>query len=217
MSRAELDEAARQARRAALQRDRAVRSTWSACRRRGPGSAAAPTVYALAEDWIGQPDVDPNDGLDLLVRRYLGGFGPAPLDVDRELGRASRRRRSSRSLERMRLRRFADERRRGAARPARARRSPTPRRRRRARFLPTWDATLLAHARRTPGSCPRSTAPRSSTPRRRSRRRRSSSTARSPERGATKRTASATSPSAASPRRPAVSSMTRPSGSRGSR
>src|SRR5829696_813959 len=35
--------------------------------------------YALAEDWIGPPppDLTAEDGVDLLVRRRLGGFGPA--------------------------------------------------------------------------------------------------------------------------------------------
>ena len=49
--------------------------------------------------------------------------------------------------------------RRGAARPARARRCPTPTRRRPSRFLPTWDASLLVHARRT-GVLPEEHRPR---------------------------------------------------------
>ena len=36
-------------------------------------------LYGLADDWIGPPpaDLTPDAGLDLLVRRYLTGFGPA--------------------------------------------------------------------------------------------------------------------------------------------
>src|SRR6185312_9153864 len=34
-------------------------------------------LYALAEDWIGPPAVARDEALEHLVRRYLGGFGPA--------------------------------------------------------------------------------------------------------------------------------------------
>ena len=35
-------------------------------------------LYAVAEDWLtSAPDATRDEGLDLLVRRYLGGFGPA--------------------------------------------------------------------------------------------------------------------------------------------
>src|SRR5262245_62072534 len=34
-------------------------------------------LYAAAEDWIGPADVTADEGLELLVRRYLGAFGPA--------------------------------------------------------------------------------------------------------------------------------------------
>ena len=36
-------------------------------------------LYALAEDWLGPPEVDHDDAVDHAVRRYLGGFGPATL------------------------------------------------------------------------------------------------------------------------------------------
>jgi len=36
-------------------------------------------LYALAEDWIGPPDATPESGVELLLRRYLTGFGPARL------------------------------------------------------------------------------------------------------------------------------------------
>ena len=34
-------------------------------------------LYAAAEDWLGPSGVTPGDGVLHLVRRYLGGFGPA--------------------------------------------------------------------------------------------------------------------------------------------
>jgi len=34
-------------------------------------------LYAAAEDWLGEPAGDEAEGIELLVRRYLGGFGPA--------------------------------------------------------------------------------------------------------------------------------------------
>jgi hypothetical protein len=104
-------------------------------------------LFALAEDWIGPPEVGVREATEHLVRRYLGAFGPAsrkdiasftgipltPLDA---------------VLARLGLRRFAsgdgeelldvpD----GALPDADV---PAP-----PRFLPTWDATLLTHARRT--------------------------------------------------------------------
>jgi Winged helix DNA-binding domain len=45
-------------------------------------------LYAAAEHWLGPPPtVEEADGIELLVRRYLGGFGPATPGRDRELGR----------------------------------------------------------------------------------------------------------------------------------
>jgi hypothetical protein len=104
-------------------------------------------LYGLAEDWVGPPDGTRERGLELLVRRYLGAFGPA-----------SRRDLASWAgvpaatfhpvLERISLRRFRDER--GGElldlprAPLPGADVPAP-----PRFLPTWDATLLVHARRT--------------------------------------------------------------------
>src|SRR5262249_53770088 len=34
-------------------------------------------LYGLADGWIDVPDVDADDGIELLVRRYLSGFGPS--------------------------------------------------------------------------------------------------------------------------------------------
>ena len=36
-------------------------------------------LYGLAEDWLGPPRGTEAEGLEHLVRRYLGGFGPASL------------------------------------------------------------------------------------------------------------------------------------------
>lgn len=104
-------------------------------------------LYALAEDWLGPASATPEEGTERLLRRYLGGFGPArladaanwaglpPGDVER-------------AAEGMRLRRFRDEEGRELLDLPRAPlpdgKVPAP-----ARFLPTWDATLLVHARRT--------------------------------------------------------------------
>jgi Winged helix DNA-binding domain len=104
-------------------------------------------LYGLAEDWVGAPKTAEAAGLEHLVRRYLGGFGPAsvndlaiwaglPITILRPV------------LKRIRLRRFRDER--GGElidlprAPLPDPETPAP-----VRFLPTWDATLLVHARRT--------------------------------------------------------------------
>jgi hypothetical protein len=103
--------------------------------------------YGLAEEWLGPSTATESDGLEFLVRRYLGAFGPA-----------SRRDLASWSglslpvlapaIERLRLRRFRDERGEELIDLPRAP-LPDPETPAPVRFLPTWDATLLAHARRT--------------------------------------------------------------------
>ena len=104
-------------------------------------------LYASAESWLGPSSSDEAAGLELLLRRYLAGFGPARLTeaanwagVDVKTLRPA--------TERLRLKRFADEDGKElldlprSPRPAADVRAPV-------RFLPTWDATLLVHARRT--------------------------------------------------------------------
>jgi hypothetical protein len=104
-------------------------------------------LYGLAEDWVGPPESTPEDGREILVRRYLAAFGPAsradiasfsglkPAEVDA-------------ALERIELRRFGTED--GMPlvdlprAPLPAADTPAP-----ARLIPHWDATLLVHARRT--------------------------------------------------------------------
>jgi hypothetical protein len=85
--------------------------------------------------------------LNHIFRRYLGGFGPAtPADVASWAGLSVGE--VQPAFDRIRLRRFRDER--GAplfdlpAGPLPDPEVPVP-----VRLLPTWDATLLVHARRT--------------------------------------------------------------------
>lgn len=105
-------------------------------------------LYALAEEWIGPcpPDVTEDLGLELLLRRHLTGFGPAPLaDVANWAGVPTAVLRPI--TERLELVRSKDQADKelldvpGAPLPGGD--TPAP-----VRFLPTWDATLLAHARR---------------------------------------------------------------------
>jgi hypothetical protein len=104
-------------------------------------------LYGLAEDWLGPIDADPEKGLDLLVRRYLTAFGPASRkdiatwagvtlpEVERALGRVTTRRfNDEEGKELLDLPRG----------PLPDPDTPAP-----VRFLPTWDAALLVHARRT--------------------------------------------------------------------
>jgi winged helix DNA-binding protein len=103
--------------------------------------------FGGAEQWLGRPDVTSEDALEHLVRRYLGAFGPAaqadvaswaglpPTTVAPVLGRLPLRRfRSEVGEELVDLPRAA---------------LPDPETPAPVRFLPTWDATLLAHVRRT--------------------------------------------------------------------
>jgi Winged helix DNA-binding domain len=103
-------------------------------------------VYGDAEAWIGPARPGAPDGVELLVRRHLGAFGPAAAgDIATWAGLPARV--IAPGLERLDLRRF-----RGPAgellldlprAPLPHPETPAP-----VRFLPTYDATLLAHARR---------------------------------------------------------------------
>jgi hypothetical protein len=105
-------------------------------------------IYAAAEDWLGAPpSLGRVEAVVHLVRAYLRGFGPAPLrDIAGWAGVPPTA--IEPALERMRLRRFASTAGEelvdlpGAALPPAGAEAPP-------RFLPVWDATLLAHARRT--------------------------------------------------------------------
>jgi hypothetical protein len=114
-------------------------------------------LYCLAEQWVGPCTATEEDGLDLLVRRYLGGFGPA---TRAEIGQWAALPVAILApvLERLRLRRFRAEDGAELLDLPRAPRpdpdTPAP-----VRYLPTWDATLLVHARRT-GILPEEYRPR---------------------------------------------------------
>jgi Winged helix DNA-binding domain len=104
-------------------------------------------LYGLAETWIDVPDVDAADGIELLVRRYLSGFGPsAPKEIAGWSGVPVADLRPV--LDGMRLRTFRGE---DGADLLDVPRAPivpgdAPAA---VRFLPTWDATLLVHERAT--------------------------------------------------------------------
>jgi hypothetical protein len=104
-------------------------------------------LFGAAEDWVGPADVSEDDAQGLLVRRYLGAFGPAHRSEIADwagLPVAA----VAKVLARMERRTYRDERGRELVDlpdgPLPDPDTPAP-----VRFLPTYDATLLAHARRT--------------------------------------------------------------------
>jgi hypothetical protein len=104
-------------------------------------------LFETATTWVGPPSVSEADALDLILTRYLGGFGPARLaDAADWAGVNVGTLRPS--TERLRLRRFVDEEGRELLdlprAPLPSEDTPAP-----VRYLPTFDATLLVHARRT--------------------------------------------------------------------
>jgi hypothetical protein len=104
-------------------------------------------LFATAEDWVGASSVSEAEGLVHLVRRYLGAFGPAALaDAANWAGVPVTTMRPV--VERLALRRFRDEDGNELLDLPRAP-LPDPDTPAPVRFLPTWDATLLVHARRT--------------------------------------------------------------------
>jgi hypothetical protein len=103
-------------------------------------------IYATAEDWLGPAvGIEEDEGIDLLVTRYLGGFGPArPADIAEWAGLPVRAIQAA--LERRAVRRFRDDQGRLLVDVPRAP-LPDPDTPAPIRFLPTWDAALLTHAR----------------------------------------------------------------------
>jgi Winged helix DNA-binding domain len=103
-------------------------------------------LFALAEDWVGPEHGLETDGTVLLVRRYLGGFGPSsPAEIANWAGLGVRDLRPA--LDRLDLVRYRAEDGTelidlpGAPLPDGESDAPV-------RLLPHWDATLLVHARR---------------------------------------------------------------------
>jgi winged helix DNA-binding protein len=104
-------------------------------------------LYGLADHGAEASSPPESVGLEHLVRRYLEGFGPAPVkDIASWAGLPVTK--LLPTVGRMGLRRFRDEQ--GGElldlprAPVPDEDTPAP-----VRFLPTWEATLLAHARRT--------------------------------------------------------------------
>lgn len=114
-------------------------------------------LIELADRWLGPQDATEDEAADHLVRRYLAAFGPASRD-DIASWAGLKRGHVNPVLERLRLRRFRDEDGGELLDVARATlphpETPAP-----VRFLPTWDAVLLVHARRA-GVLPEEYRPR---------------------------------------------------------
>jgi hypothetical protein len=104
-------------------------------------------LYALAEDWVGPSEISDTDALVHTLRRYLAAFGPATLNEAADWAGVNPTTLRS-AAESLKLRAFEDEDGRTLLDVPRAplpdEAVPAP-----PRFLPTWDATLLVHARRT--------------------------------------------------------------------
>jgi hypothetical protein len=104
-------------------------------------------LFGLAQDWLGAVSPSETEGLAHLCRRYLGGFGPATLgNISSWSGVPVTTLRPI--VEAIALRRFRSEQDEELLDLPRTP-LPDPGRRVPVRFLPTWDATLLVHARRT--------------------------------------------------------------------
>ena len=104
-------------------------------------------LYGLADEWLQRVEVTEEAGMELLIRRYLGAFGPASLkDIATWMGVNVGQ--MSHVAVRMDLRPLRDE----AGRPLVDLPDailPDPDTLAPARFLAVWDAALLVHARRT--------------------------------------------------------------------
>jgi hypothetical protein len=104
-------------------------------------------LYLPAEDWLGAPDIEVEDAKELVVRRYLTGFGPAaPKDIatwaqlpvkDVNAALARLETRDYRDEDGTRLVDLAE-----LTVPPEDVEAPV-------RFLGTWEAALLVHARRS--------------------------------------------------------------------
>lgn len=104
-------------------------------------------LFQVGRDWVGPSRTDETTGVQHLLRRYLGGFGPGRLSeaakwagVDTSAMVAA--------AERLTLRTLRDEEGKELVDIPRAP-LPDPTTRAPVRFLPNWDAALLVHCRRT--------------------------------------------------------------------
>ena len=104
-------------------------------------------LYGLADAWLPKPAVTEEEGMELLIRRYLGAFGPAPLkDIASWMGMKVGQMRDV--ADRLELRSFRDESG-GLLLDLPGAPLPDPETTAPPRFLAVWDAALLVHARRT--------------------------------------------------------------------
>ena len=104
-------------------------------------------LYGLAETWVGPRDTTADEGQELLIRRYLAAFGPASrADIASFTGLPLPTIDAVTNRLPVRVFRTEDDQElfdvRGAPLPPADTAAPV-------RFLPTFDATLLVHARRT--------------------------------------------------------------------
>jgi hypothetical protein len=106
-------------------------------------------LYAASAQWLGDAPkkLDERAGIELLVRRHLTGFGPAPV-VDIANWAGLHPKRVGPVIESMTLRSFRSEAGEDLVDLPRAQ-LPDPETPAPARLLGTWDAMLLTHARRT--------------------------------------------------------------------
>jgi len=105
------------------------------------------SMFALAEEWVGALAGTEEEGIEHLVRRYLGGFGPASRNDISSWSKVPLAKLAP-VLARMTLRPFDDEQGKELLDLPRAP-LPDPETPAPVRFLPTWDAMLLVHSRRT--------------------------------------------------------------------
>ena len=138
-------DAAGRRRLSALQRRHDLARRWSACRRPAPGSTGAPTSTPWpTAGWSARGQ---STRAATRSARYLAAFGPASMaDIASWSGIPPAELRPV--LESMELRRFRDEQD-GLLLDLPRKPLPDPSAKAPVRFLPTWDATLLVHARRT--------------------------------------------------------------------
>ena len=104
-------------------------------------------LYGLAQTWVPPSAPTEEAGLEHVIRRYLGAFGPASEREVADWAGVSHTKLLP-VIDRLALRRFRDEKGRELLDLPRAP-LPDPATPAPVRFLPTWDATLLVHARRT--------------------------------------------------------------------